>query len=90
VTNAWTRDGRYSVVTNGQDTFAQVFDARTFKEVKRVMIGQGGTNIGFSKDGKTAFIAVRNTNDVAVIDLEKLTLASRITAGSEPQGLIVR
>jgi hypothetical protein len=33
---------------------------------------------------------VRNTNDVAVIDLEKLTLASRITAGSEPQGLIVR
>ena len=90
VTNAWTRDRRYSLVTNGQDTFAQIFDARPFKEVKRLTIGQGGANIGFSKDGKTAFIAVRGANDVAVIDLATLTLASRIRAGTEPQGLIVR
>jgi DNA-binding beta-propeller fold protein YncE len=90
VTNAWTRDRRYSVVTNAEDTFAQVFDARTFREVKRLTIGRGCTNIGFSKDGKTAFIAVRNANDVAVIDLDKLTLASRIKAGREPQGLILR
>jgi len=53
VTNAWTRDRRYSVVTNGQDTFAQIFDARTFKEVKRLTIGEGGSNIGFSRDGRT-------------------------------------
>ena len=90
VTNAWTRDGRYSFVTNGQDTFAQIFDARTFKEVKRLTIGVGGTNIGFSKDETTAFIAVRGANEVAVIDLATLTLASRIRAGTEPQGLIVR
>jgi DNA-binding beta-propeller fold protein YncE len=90
VTNAWTPDRRYSLVTNGQDTFAQIFDARTFKEVKRLTIGQGGANIGFSKDGKTAFIAVRGTNDVAVIDLARLALESRIRAGTEPQGLIVR
>ncbi len=90
VTNAWTRDGRYSIVTNGQDTFAQIFDARTFNEVKRLTIGLGGTNIGFSKDGKTAFIAVRGTNEVAVIDIATLALESRLRAGTEPQGLIVR
>jgi DNA-binding beta-propeller fold protein YncE len=90
VTNAWTPDRRYSLVTNGQDTFAQVFDARTFTEVKRLTIGQGGANIGFSKDGKTAFIAVRGANDVAVIDIAKLALETRIRAGAEPQGLIVR
>jgi DNA-binding beta-propeller fold protein YncE len=90
VTNAWTRDGRYSIITNGQDTFAQIFDARTFKEVKRLTIGQGGSNIGFSQDGKTAFIAVRGANDVAVIDVAKQVLAGRIRAGTEPQGLIVR
>ena len=78
------------MVTNGQDTFAQVFDARTFKEVKRLNIGQGGSNVGFSKDGKTAFIAVTGANAVAVIDMEKLALASQIKAGKEPQGLIVR
>lgn len=90
VTNAWTPDRRYSIVTNGQDTFAQIFDARTFKEVKRLTIGPGGSNIGFSKDGKTAFIAVTGADAVAVIDVEKLALASRITTGKAPQGLIVR
>jgi DNA-binding beta-propeller fold protein YncE len=63
---------------------------RTFKEVKRLTIGQGGSNIGFSRDGKTAFIAVRGANDVAVIDVDRLALAGRIRAGTEPQGLIVR
>ena len=90
VTNAWSPDRRYSVVTNGQDTFAQIFDARTFKEVKRLTIGLGGTNIGFSKDGRTAFIAVRGADEVAVIDVDRLALAERIRAGKEPQGLIVR
>jgi DNA-binding beta-propeller fold protein YncE len=90
VTNAWTPDRRYSIVTNGKDTIAQVFDARTFKEVKRLTIGPGGTNIGFSKDGKTAFIAVTGANSVAVVDMQKLALEGQIKAGKEPQGLIVR
>lgn len=90
VTNAWTPDRRYSIVTHGQDIFAQIVDARTFKEVKRVTIGQGGSNIGFSKDGKTAFIAVTGADAVAVIDVDTLTVTSQIRAGREPQGLIVR
>jgi YVTN family beta-propeller protein len=90
VTNAWTPDRRYSIITNSKDTVAQVFDAKRFKEVKRLTIGQGGTNIGFSKDGKTAFIAVTGANSVAVIDVQKLVVASQIKAGREPQGLIVR
>jgi hypothetical protein len=57
---------------------------------RRLTIGQGGANIGFSRDGRTAFIAVRGANDVAVIDIEKRELASRIRAGTEPQGLVVR
>ena len=90
VTNAWTPDRRYSIITNAKDTIAQVFDAKTFKEVKRLTVGEGGTNIGFSKDGKTAFIALREANAVAVVDMPKLTLEGRINAGKEPQGLIVR
>jgi DNA-binding beta-propeller fold protein YncE len=90
VTNAWTPDRRYSIITNAKDTIAQVFDAKTFKEVKRLTVGEGGTNIGFSKDGKTAFIALRDANAVAVVDMPKLALEGRIAAGKEPQGLIVR
>src|SRR5262249_5869832 len=90
VTNAWTPDRRYSIVTNGKDTIAQLFDARTFKEVKRLTSGPGATNMGFSKDGKTAFIAVPGANPVAVIALPKWTLEMQIKGGKEPQGLIVR
>ena len=90
VTNAWTPDRRYAIVTHGKDVFTQIVDARTFKEVKRVNIGQGGANIGFSKDGKTAFIALTGADAVAVMDVDKLTLISQIKAGKQPQGLIVR
>jgi YVTN family beta-propeller protein len=55
-----------------------------------VNIGQGGANIGFSRDGKTAFIALTGADAVAVIDVDKLTLVSPIKTGKQPQGLIVR
>ena len=90
VTNAWTPDRRYVIVTHGQDVFAQIVDARTFKEVKRVNIGQGGANVGFSKDGKTAFIALMGVDAIAVIDVAKLTLIDQVKVGKQPQGLIVR
>ncbi len=89
VTNAWTPDRKYSFVTNSSDTFASVFDARTFKEVKRLSVGQGGSNIGFTKDGQTGFISVTGANAVAVVDLAKLDVVAQIKAGTQPQGLIV-
>jgi DNA-binding beta-propeller fold protein YncE len=89
VTNAWTPDGRYSLVTNQGDTFATVFDAHTYKEVARLAVGQGGTNIGYTRDGSTAFVAVTGANSVAVVDLAKLNVVNQVKAGTQPQGLIV-
>jgi DNA-binding beta-propeller fold protein YncE len=91
VTNAWSPDGKYAIVTNSSDTFAQVFDARPpYKEVKRLNVGQGGANIGFTGDGKLAFISVSGANAVAVVDMAKLEMVDQIRAGSQPTGLIVR
>jgi DNA-binding beta-propeller fold protein YncE len=89
VTNAWTADGRYSLVANEGDTFASVFDAKTYKEVARLAVGQGATNIGFTRDGSTGFMAVTGANAVAVIDMGKLSVVSQVKAGTMPQGLIV-
>ena len=89
VTNSWTPDGRYSVVTNSGDTFASVFDATTYKEVARLAVGQGGANVGFTRDGATGFMAVTGANAVAVIDMAKLNVVSQLKAGTQPQGLIV-
>jgi DNA-binding beta-propeller fold protein YncE len=89
VTNSWTPDGRYSVVTNSGDTFASVFDATTYKEVARLAVGQGGANVGFTRDGATGFMAVTGANAVAVIDMAKLDVVGQLKAGTQPQGLIV-
>lgn len=89
VTNAWTPDGRYSLVANSADTFASVFDSMTKKEVARLMVGQGGSNFGFTRDGTTGFMSVTGANAVAVIDMGKLNVVSQIKAGQMPQGLIV-
>jgi len=89
VTNAWTPDARYSVVTNSGDTFASVFDAKTYKEVARLAVGQGGSNIGFTRDGNTGFMSVTGANAVAVIDMAKLSVVSQVQAGTQPQGLII-
>lgn len=90
VTNAWTPDRKYSIVTNSNDTFAQVFDARPpYKEVKRLSVGQGGSNVGFSRDGAYAFISVTGANAIAVVDMAKLEVVEQLRAGAQPTGLIV-
>jgi DNA-binding beta-propeller fold protein YncE len=90
VTNAWTPDNRYSFVTNSGDTYMSIFDARTYREVERLPVGPGARNIGFTRDGSTAFISVTDANSVAVVDLGRLEVVGQVPVGTEPQGLIIR
>ena len=64
-------------------------DAKTYKEVRRLAVGQGGANVGFTRDGATGFMAVTGANAVAVIDMAKLDVVGQLKAGTQPQGLIV-
>jgi YVTN family beta-propeller protein len=89
IRNAWTPDGRYSIITTTGDTYASVFDAKTYREVKRWEIGEGSANIGFSRDGSTAFITVRGANAVAVVDMTRLEVIEQVPVGTQPTGLIV-
>lgn len=89
VTNAWSPDGKYVLLTHEGDTFVTVMDATTNKELKRIEVGQDNSNIGFTPDSKTAYVAVTGANSVAVIDMASLALKTHVTAGKQPQGLIV-
>ena len=89
ITNAGTPDGRYRIITNTGDTYASVFDAKTYREVKRLEIGEGGSNIGFSRDGTTAFISVARANAVAVVDMTRQEVIEQVPVGTQPNGLIV-
>jgi len=89
ITNAWSPDGRYALITHDPDPSITIRDGRTGKKVKRIEVGPGSANIGFTPDAKTAYVSVTGTNQVAVIDLTSLTVASQIPVGNQPVGLIV-
>jgi DNA-binding beta-propeller fold protein YncE len=64
-----------------------VLDAASRREIQRVKLGGGAAGIQMDPDGSRAFVACTQNSYVAVIDLKTLTIAGRIDAGKEPDGL---
>jgi YVTN family beta-propeller protein len=89
VASAWTPDRRYVFITNNSDTVLSVFDADTYREIKRIAVGPNAANIAFTRDGRTAYVSVRGADAVAVIDVERLEVLGYVKVGREPQGLII-
>jgi YVTN family beta-propeller protein len=83
----FTRDGKRVLVSllNGPDLV--VLDAVTRKEIKRLPIGHGAAGIEIEPNGKRAFVACTADDYVAVIDLATLTVAGKINAGGQPDGM---
>ena len=89
VSNAWTPDGRYAYVTHFKDNYVSVLDAKTFREIGRIPVGQGGANVAFSPDGAFAYVTLVGENKVAVIDTARMEVVKKIAAGSKPWGLVI-
>lgn len=90
VRNGWSPDGRYSIVLNSGDGFAHLFDARSRAELKRLELGGDQSGLGFTRDGRTAFITVTGADSVAVVDLAKLDVVEQVKVGKQPMGILVR
>ena len=83
----FTLDGRYVLISTLSGTDLVILDARTRKQVKRVVIGHGAAGIEMQPDGARAFVACTADDYVAVIDLKSLEVAGHIDAGGEPDGM---
>jgi len=64
-----------------------VLDAASRKEIKHFDLGGGAAGILMVPDGSRAFVAVSGAGYVAVVDLETLEVAGRVSAGKGPDGL---
>jgi YVTN family beta-propeller protein len=64
-----------------------IFDAGTRKEVRRVPIGRGAAGLEVQPDGTRAFVSCTPDDYVAIIDLASQTVAGKIDAGKQPDGL---
>jgi YVTN family beta-propeller protein len=83
----FTLDGKRVLMSTLQGTDLLVLDATTRKEIKRIVLGDGAAGIEMDPNGKRAFVASTIGSYVAVIDLDTLTVSSKIDAGPLPDGM---
>jgi YVTN family beta-propeller protein len=59
------------------------------KQIKTLPMGEKVYWLTFTPDGKTAYVAVRGNNEVAVVDAETKEITASIKVGKEPKRLLV-
>ncbi len=59
------------------------------KQIATIPMGQAVYWLTWSPDGKTAYVAVRGADEVAVVDTESKKITARIDAGKVPKRLLV-
>ncbi len=83
----FTPDGSKVFISSLGSGELSIYDAKTYKELKKVNIGHGAAGILMDPDGSRAFVACTPDNYVAIINLKTLEVAGHIDVGSGPDGL---
>jgi DNA-binding beta-propeller fold protein YncE len=82
-----TPDGRLALISDLGAGNLLVLDAHQYTEVKRLSLGSSPAGILVAPDGATAYVAVTESNRIAVIDLKTLSIAKTFEPGHEPDGM---
>ncbi len=82
----FTPDGKLALIVSVRTGELLVYDTSSRKEVKRFIVGHGASML-IDPVGQRAFIACTPDNDIAIVDLKKLTVAGRIDVGGRPDGM---
>ncbi|MCH8844034.1 MAG: hypothetical protein IID61_13820 [SAR324 cluster bacterium] len=89
-TNAWTPDGKYSLVMHRMDNKVFVIGAEPpYQPVKEIEVGPWPGVAAFHPDGTFAYVSVRGLNAVAVIDLNTLEVKTMLPGGENPVGMVL-
>ena len=83
----FTPDGKRVVVSHMRAGELVVLDATARKEIKRIKVGSSVTKFLIPPDGSRVYASVNADNNIAVVDLTKLVVTSRINSGMDPDGL---
>jgi YVTN family beta-propeller protein len=83
----FTPDGKHVLLSDLTGGELVVLDAAKRAEVKRLKLGRTPTGILVPPGGREAFVAVSGDNQIAVIDLAKLSVARTIATGNNPDGM---
>jgi YVTN family beta-propeller protein len=85
---AFTPDGKRVLVTDPVSGDLRVYDAAKQELEQAFPVGGGGMAIVVTPDSGTAYVALRNTGAVAVVDLKTLKVTGKIEGvGAVPDGM---
>jgi PQQ-dependent catabolism-associated beta-propeller protein len=84
-----TSDGKYAFVGLGPANHVAVVDAKTFKVIKYLLVGQRVWMLDFAQDEKKLYTTNGVSGDVSVIDIDELKVEKSIKVGRYPWGLAV-
>ena len=74
----------YAYVTN-QKGDIQVLSLDDFSIIQKIDVGLGARGLGITEDGGTLVVAVRDSNDLALIDTNNFQIIKRIPVGENPE-----
>jgi DNA-binding beta-propeller fold protein YncE len=72
------------VVSNTGESSVCIIDAHEHKTVACLNVGGGPAHLAFSPDNELAFVACERADEIAVIELRRLTLLQTVQAGGQP------
>jgi YVTN family beta-propeller protein len=84
-----TEDGKYTFIALGPANRIAVIDQKTKKLIKYLLVGQRVWQMAFSSDQKTLLSTNGVSNDVSIINVEKLKVEKSIRVGRFPWGVVV-
>jgi DNA-binding beta-propeller fold protein YncE len=83
----FTPDGKLVLISDLGTGDLLVLDAATHNERKRMNLGRGLAGILITPDSSRAYVAATGDNNVAVVNLNNLTVEGRLHPGNGPDGM---
>jgi YVTN family beta-propeller protein len=83
-------DGKYLVVTALARAQVDVYEAGTYRLVKRFALKSMPSHLDFSPDSAVVFVSLQGTNKLAAIDLRGMTVLWTAETGRAPAGVMVQ
>ena len=84
-----TEDGRYAFIDLGPANRVAVIDPVTFAIKKYLLVGQRVWHGDFSPDQHFLYTANGISNDMSVVDVERLEVTQSVPVGQSPWGVVV-
>ena len=81
-------EGKRIFVAVNKEKALQVFDATTFDKIKDIPTGERCWHFSFTPDDQQLLLACGKSNEIVVIDANKLEVTTRIQDNEMPWGIV--